>query len=66
MKSLTKIEKLRDFIVPKMTYLITFPDNNGKSAVYMGGNIHGARATDGFLECTDIQFPWTLTLSGND
>ena len=24
-----------------MTYLITLLDNNGKSAVYIGGNMHG-------------------------
>ena len=29
MKALTKSEKLRDFIAPKMTDLITFLDNNG-------------------------------------
>ena len=33
MKALTKSEKLRYFIVPKMTDLITFPDNNVKSSV---------------------------------
>ena len=36
MKALTKSEKLRAFIVPKMTDLITFLDNNGNSAVYEG------------------------------
>ena len=41
MKALTKIDKLRDFIAPKMTGLVTFLDNNGKSAVYEGGYIHG-------------------------
>ena len=40
-KALTKSEKLRAFIAPKTTDLITFLDNNVKSAVYMGGNIHG-------------------------
>ena len=34
MKALTKSEKLRSFIVPKMTDLITFLDDNGKYAVY--------------------------------
>ena len=29
MKSLSKSEKIKAFIAPKMTYLITFPDNNG-------------------------------------
>ena len=41
MKALTKGEKLRAFIAPNMTYLITSLDNNGKSAVYKGGDIHG-------------------------
>ena len=34
MKALTKSEKLRAFIAPDMTDLITFLDKNGKSAVY--------------------------------
>ena len=41
MKSLTKSERLKAFIDPKMTDLITFIDKNGKSAVYYGGDIHG-------------------------
>ena len=41
MNSLTKSEKLRAFIAPKMTDLIIFLDNNGKSAFYTGGYIHG-------------------------
>ena len=41
MKVLTKSEKLRSFIAPKMIYIITFLDNNGKSDVYIGGAIHG-------------------------
>ena len=40
-KALTKSEKLKAFIAPKMTDLITFLDKNGKSAVYEGGDIHG-------------------------
>ena len=40
-KALTKSEKLRAFIAPNMTDIITFLDNNGKSAVYTGGDIHG-------------------------
>ena len=40
MKALTKSEKLRAFIAPKMTDLITFLDYNGKYAVYTGGDIH--------------------------
>ena len=41
MKALTNIEKLKAFIAPKMTDLITFIDKNGKCAVYDGGYIHG-------------------------
>ena len=41
MKALTNSEKLKAFIAPKMTDLITFLDNNGKSAVYEGGDILG-------------------------
>ena len=37
---LSKSDKIKAFIVPKMTDLITFPDNNGKLAVYTGVNIH--------------------------
>ena len=40
MKAFSDSDKLRDFIAPKMTYIITFPNNNGKSAVYTGGDIH--------------------------
>ena len=41
MKALTTSEKLRAFIAPKMIDLVTFLDNNGKSSVYTGGDIHG-------------------------
>ena len=41
MKELSKSDKLKAFIATKLTYLITFLDNNGKSAVYIGGDIHG-------------------------
>ena len=41
MKALTKSEKLKAFIVPKMTDLITFIDKNGKSTAYDGEYIHG-------------------------
>ena len=37
-KELSKSDKLRDFIAPKMTDLITFLENNGKYAVYTGGD----------------------------
>ena len=40
MKALTKSEKLKAFIAPKMTDLINFIDKNGKSAVYDGEDIH--------------------------
>ena len=59
MKALTKSEKLGSFIAPKMTSLITFLDNNGKSAVYTGGDIHGIYR---YLEI--IVSPTTLTTSG--
>ena len=36
-KLLSNSDKLELFIAPKMTYLITFLDNNGKYAVYIGG-----------------------------
>ena len=59
MKSLTNIDKLRAFIAPKMTDLITFLDNNGKSAVYTGGDIHGI-----YYYLDMIVAPTTLTTSG--
>ena len=33
MKSLSNSDKIKAFIAPKITYLITLLDNNGKSAV---------------------------------
>ena len=60
MKALTKSEKLRAFIVPKMTDIITFLDNNVKSAVYTGGYIRGIYR---YLEM--IGAPTTLTTSGH-
>ena len=41
MKALSKGNKLKALIAPKMAYLITLPSNNVKLAVYTGGNIHG-------------------------
>ena len=41
MKALSNIDKIRAFIDPKMTDLITLLDNNRKSDVYTGGDIHG-------------------------
>ena len=40
-KELSKSDKLKALIAPNMTDLITFLDNNGKSTVYTGGDIHG-------------------------
>ena len=56
MKAFTKSEKLKAFIAPKMTDLITLIDNNGKSADYDGGDIHGIYR---YLEM--IGDPTTLT-----
>ena len=60
MKAVTNSEKLRAFIAPKMTDIITFLENNGKSAVYTGGDIHGIYR---YLEM--IGAPTTLTNSGH-
>ena len=56
--ALTKSEKLRAFIAPKMTGLITFHDDNGKNSVYTGGDIHGIYR---YIEM--IGDPTTLTTS---
>ena len=58
MNALTKSEKLRAFIAPKMTYPITFLDKNGKSAVFTGGYIHGI-----YRYLVMIGAPTTLTNS---
>ena len=58
MKALSKSDKRKAFIVPKMTYLITLPDNNGKWAIYEGVNIHERY---NYLET--IRSPNTLTTS---
>ena len=60
MKALTKSEKVKAFIAPKMTDLVTFIDNKVKSAVYDGGDIHGIYR---YLEI--IGDPTTLTTSGH-
>ena len=39
-KDFSNIDKLKEFIAPKLIYITTFLDNNGKSAVYIGVNIH--------------------------
>ena len=41
MKAFSKSDKLRFLIAPKMTDLITFLYNNGKSSVYTVEDIHG-------------------------
>ena len=41
MKALSKSDKLKAFIVPNITDLNTFLDNNGKLDVYTGENVHG-------------------------
>ena len=56
MKALQKSDKLRAFIAPKMTDLITLLENNGKYAVYEGWDIHGIYR---YLEM--IGAPTTLT-----
>ena len=40
MKELSKSDKVRDFIAPNITYIITFLDNSGKSDFYTGGSLH--------------------------
>ena len=58
MKALTKSNKLRAFIAPKMTDLVTLLDNNRKSTVYTGGDIHGI-----YHYLNMIGSPTTLTAS---
>ena len=41
MEALTKSDKLKAFIAPNMTDLITLLDKSGKFAIYDGGDIHG-------------------------
>ena len=59
MNALTKSEKIRTFIAAKMADIITFLDNNGKFAVYIGEDIHGIYR---YLEM--IGDPTTFTTSG--
>ena len=59
MKSFSKRDKLRDFIAPRMTDIITFLGNNVKSAISIGGDIHGVYR---YLEM--IGNSTTLTTSG--
>ena len=58
-KAFSNSDKLRAFIAPKMTYLIIFLDNKGKSAVYTVREINGIYR---YLEI--IGDPTTLTTSG--
>ena len=60
MKALSKSDKPRALIDPKMTYITTLIDNNGKYAVYTGGGIHGIYC---YLEI--IGAPTTLTTSSH-
>ena len=57
-KEFSKSKKLKAYIAPKITDIITLLDNNGKSSVYKGGNIHGPYC---YLEM--IGAPTTLTTS---
>ena len=59
MKALSKSEKIKAFIAPKMTDIITYLDNNGKCAVYTIGDIHGIYR---YIEM--IISPTILTTSG--
>ena len=40
-KDFLKRNKIKVFVAPKMTYIITFLDNNVKLAVHTAENIHG-------------------------
>ena len=60
MKAFSNFNKLKAFIMPRMKDIITFHENNGKLAVYTGGNIHGLYC---YLEI--IGYPTTLTTSGH-
>ena len=56
MKVLSNDGKLKSFIGPKIADLIIFLDNNGKSALYKEGNVHGLYC---YLEMIGV--PITLT-----
>ena len=58
-KEFLNINKLKEFISPKMTDLIALIDNNGKYAVYTRENIH-----DIYRYIEMIGDPTTLTTSG--
>ena len=59
MKSFSNSDKLIAFIAPKMTDLVTFLDNNGKSAVCTGGVMHGI-----YFYLYIIEAPTILTTLG--
>ena len=58
-KAFPKSDNLKASISPKMTDLTKFLDNNGKYAVYTGGDIHGI-----YWYIEMIVSPTTLTTSG--
>ena len=58
-KALSNSDKLKAFIAPKITYFITFLNNNGKLAIYTGVNIHGL-----YCYLYMVVAPTTLTASG--
>ena len=41
MKALSKIDKIKAFIAPKITYIITLLDNNVNLSIYVGEGIYG-------------------------
>ena len=57
-KALSKSDKIKSFITPNITDIITFRDNNGKLYVYTGEYIHGLYR---YLEM--VGAPTTLTTS---
>ena len=59
MKVLSESNKLKECIVPRIKYIITFLENNRKYDVYTGVNIHGIYS---YLEM--IGYPTTLNTSG--
>ena len=59
MKALSKSDKIKTFIEPKMTDIVTFLDNNKKMDFYTGLNIHLLYC---YLEM--IGSPTALTTSG--
>ena len=58
MKALSNRNKLKAFIAPNITDLITLIDNSRKLAIYTGENIHGIYC---YMEM--IRSPITLTTS---